>query len=212
MQASVVIRGRSLGNNGSINCRYLRIRQQRSAIMVPVAIATIKVMRHLCLLDIKIVLAECLAFNNARYSVCDLHTCCPQELYLAWIICLQHAQLSPCAVCLYMTQCTCNTNGGMTHVNANKKERMAHVRAGRTLGSHETQALTFRRCDLQTCGRQRLLTMSMMLLIPRSARILVTDVYSRQSSGRPRARLASTVSRPVSCHKHKKCLQVTAIT
>ena len=106
MQASVLIRGRSLRNNRSINCRYLCIRQQCSTIMVPVTIATIKVMRHLCLLDIKIVLAECLAFNNARYSVCDLHTCCSQKLYFAWIIRLQHAQVNPCAVC-----------SGMTHVH-----------------------------------------------------------------------------------------------
>lgn len=43
--------------------------------MIPVTIATIKIMRHLGLLDIKIVLAESLAFNDARYSVCDLHAC-----------------------------------------------------------------------------------------------------------------------------------------
>lgn len=103
MQISVVIRGRSLWNNGRINCRYLRVRQNCSTIMVPVTIATIKVMRHLCLLDVKIVLAECLAFDNARYSVCDLHTCCPQKLYLARIICLQHTQVKSCAVCFGMT-------------------------------------------------------------------------------------------------------------
>ena len=45
---------------------------------------------------------------------------------------------------------------------------------------------------------QQSLTMSCMLLMRKSLRMPCTAVYSRQSSGRPRARLASTVSSPFS--------------
>lgn len=42
------------------------------------------------------------------------------------------------------------------------------------------------------------LTISLMLLISKSASIFCTDVYSRASSGRPNSLLASTVSKPCS--------------
>jgi hypothetical protein len=53
--------------------------------------------------------------------------------------------------------------------------------------------------DVSTLILRGLLVMSLMLRTPRSARMLRTEVYSRQSSGRPSARLASTVSNPLSC-------------
>ena len=61
--------------------------------MIPITVTTIEIMRHLRLLDIKIVLAESLAFNNARYSVCNLDACSSQKLYLARIVCLQQAHV-----------------------------------------------------------------------------------------------------------------------
>ena len=42
-------------------------------------------------------------------------------------------------------------------------------------------------------------TKSLTLLMSRSARMALTEEYSRQSSGRPSALLASTVSKPLSC-------------
>ena len=53
-------------------------------------------------------------------------------------------------------------------------------------------------CQIYFCqGAER--TMSRMLLMPKSLRMFLTEEYSLQSSGRPNALLASTVSKPSSC-------------
>lgn len=46
-----------------------------------------------------------------------------------------------------------------------------------------------------------MLTMSLTLLIPRSSRMFLTEVYSRASSGSPNCLFASTVSTPFSYSK-----------
>ena len=69
--------------------RKFRSRQHITAIMVPIAIAAVKIMCHFSLFDVQVVLTILLTLHYAWHSVSHTDTNCPQRLNFAGIVCLQ---------------------------------------------------------------------------------------------------------------------------
>lgn len=120
------------------------------------------------------------------------------QLPLAVCECAQTCSAAGACTHACMAAATCGLQGHMIMpVPQPRARRAVQAQACRTgagahvMSEHATRAACVR-------AKRAAPTMSRMLLMPICCKMLRTLVYSRQSSGRPSARLASTVSRPFS--------------